>query len=97
MNRPDSPKVVRLDTRRPQVVTIGDLERDIRERPFTPRLIRPAPDRLHREVADMDAWLNRRRPVHRRERLKRFIGTFALCLVGFLAIYFLFQWGRTFG
>lgn len=26
-----------------------------------PRLVRPAPERLHREVADMDAWLNRRR------------------------------------
>ena len=41
-----------------------------------PRLIRPAPDRLKREVADMDAWPNR--PKRKPEPIPTKLSDFAL-------------------
>lgn len=53
-----------------------------------PRLVRPAPDRLHREVADMDAFLNR--PVRKPEpsRGNRLTATIAFWVVGLTGAYF---------
>lgn len=70
----------------PDAVFVRGERRDVSE--FDARFVRPAPTELRKDVADLDAWLNRPR---RRTNWSAVLGGFAVALAVGVIVYFAAQ------